>query len=279
MVDGSGSRSEVVGLARDAYVCFFPMLMGYRYLFGSFLVPDLPSHMVPLNTLGGQPQTLDHTFKDVITPNADTPYSMAGLDLRAEPMVLSVPAIDDRFYHFQFEDLWGHNVHYVGTKATGTGPGTYLLAGPGWDGDAPADVDDVLRFETDGVFVIGRTQLLGPDDVDDLGRIMAAYDLRLLSTHTGDPTPETASYDWPVWNDDASVTSGSSASSMRCCRCVGRSTRTMLPIWSGSRGSVSTRASPSTRMPSTTPRGRRSGPVLPKLAARSRPRSAISAAR
>lgn len=204
MVAGSDARSEVVGVARDAYVCFFPMLMGYRFLFGSFLVPDLPSHMVPVNTLGGKPQTLDHTFRDVITPNADTPYSMAGLDLRAEPMVLSVPAIDDRFYHFQFEDLWGNNVHYVGTKATGTGPGTYLLAGPGWDGDTPADVDDVFRFETDVVFVIGRTQLLGPDDVDDLGRIMAAYDLRPLSAHTGDPAPQTEPYGWPVWNDDAS---------------------------------------------------------------------------
>jgi hypothetical protein len=198
------SPDEARELARDAYVCFFPMLMGYRFLFGSFLVPDLPSHVRPVNTLGGEPRTLDHTFKDVITPNADTPYSFAGLDLRAEPMVLSVPAVPNRFYHFQFEDLWGHNVHYVGTRTTGTGPGTYLLAGPGWDGDAPAGVDDVLRFETDVVFVIGRTQLLGPDDVEDLGRIMAAYDLRPLSAHTGDPTSAVAPYDWPVWNDDAS---------------------------------------------------------------------------
>ena len=60
------------------------MLMGYRYLFGSFLAPGLPSHMVPVNTLGGQPRTLDSSFHDVITPNADTPYSMAGLDLWAE---------------------------------------------------------------------------------------------------------------------------------------------------------------------------------------------------
>ena len=204
MVDRSATRTEVVDLARDAYACFFPMLMGYRYLFGSFLVPHLPSHVVPLNTLSGKPQTLDHTFKEVITPNADTPYSMAGLDLRAEPMVLSVPAVTDRFYHFQFEDLWGHNVHYVGTKSTGTGPGTYLLAGPAWDGDAPSGVDDVLRFETDVVFIIGRTQLLGPDDVLTLGRIMAAYDLRPLSAHTGNPAPEAQPYDWPVWNDDAS---------------------------------------------------------------------------
>ena len=87
----------------------------------------------------------------MITPNADTPYSMAGLDLRADPMVLSVPAVTDRFYHFQLEDLWGHNSHYVGVRATGTGAGTYLLAGPGWDGEAPADVGSVLRFETDVV--------------------------------------------------------------------------------------------------------------------------------
>ena len=198
------SSDEARELARDAYVCFFPMLMGYRFLFGSFLVPDLPSHVRPVNTIGGEPRTLDHTFKEVVTPNADTPYSSAGLDLRAEPMVLSVPPIADRFYHFQLEDLWGNNAHYVGTRTTGSGPGTYLLAGPGWDGDAPDDVDDVLRFETDVVFAIGRTQLLGPHDVETLGEIMAAYDLRPLSAHTGDPAPTPEPYDWPVWNEDAS---------------------------------------------------------------------------
>lgn len=197
-------RSQVVEVSREAYAFFFPMLMGYRLLFGSFLVPGLPSHRAPVNTLSGAAQTLDHTFTDVITPNADTPYSMAGLDLRAEPMVLSVPAVTDRFYHFQLEDLWGHNAHYVGVRATGTGAGTYLLAGPGWTGEAPTDVDAVLRFETDVVFVIGRTQLLGPDDVDACGAIMAAYDLTPLSAHTGAPTPPALPFDWPVWDDPAS---------------------------------------------------------------------------
>lgn len=200
----TGGATELRAIARDAYVFLFPMLMGYRYLCGSFLRPDLPSHLAPVNTLSGQPQTFDHTFRDVITPNADTPYSMAALDLRAEPMVLSVPAVADRFYHFQFEDLWGHNAHYLGTRTTGTGPGTYLLAGPRWEGTAPDGVEDVLRFETDIVFVIGRTQLLGSDDVERLGRIMAAYDLRPLSTETGERAPLATPQDWPAWVDDAS---------------------------------------------------------------------------
>jgi hypothetical protein len=198
--DGEG----LVDVARDAYEFFFPMLMGYRFLFGSFLATELPSYLRPLNTIGGKPQTLDHTFRDVITPNADTPYSFAGLDLRSEPVVLSVPQITDRFYHFQMEDLWGHNVHYVGTRTTGTGPGVYLLAGPGWSGYAPPEVDAVFRFETDVVFILGRTQLLGPDDVDELGRIMGSYDLQPLSSFIGTTAPQVESYEWPIWNDEAS---------------------------------------------------------------------------
>lgn len=204
MAEKLADRQHLASVARDAYAFFLPMLMGYRYLFGSFLVPELPSHKAPLNCLGGRPRTLDHTFREVITPNADTPYSMAGLDLRAEPMVLSVPAIGDRFYHFQLEDLWGHNVHYIGARSTGSGPGVFLLAGPRWDGPAPEDVEAVLRFETDVVFVIGRTQLLGHGDVETLGGIMAAYDLRPLSAHSGDPAPPAEPFDWPVWDDAAS---------------------------------------------------------------------------
>ena len=183
---------------------FFPMLMGYRYLYGSFLEPRSPSHIAPVNVLGGQPRTLDHTFRDVITPNADTPYSMAALDLRSEPMVLSVPAIGDRFYHFQLEDLWGHNVHYVGTRVTGTGPGSYLLTGPRWDGASHEGITATLRFETDIVFVIGRTQLLSAADVEALGRIMASYRLQPASTFASSETPPTAPYEWPAWDDTAS---------------------------------------------------------------------------
>jgi hypothetical protein len=200
----AAERQEIVDAAREAYLFFLPMLMGYRYLFASFLVPELPSHLAPVNALGGRPRTLDHTFREVVTPNADTPYSMAALDLRAEPMVLSVPAVTDRFYHFQLEDLWGDNAHYVGVRSTGTGPGTYLLAGPRWGEEPPPDVDGVLRFETDIVFVIGRTQLLGPDDVEACGRVMASYDLRPLSAYTGAEPPPAEPFDWPAWDDAAS---------------------------------------------------------------------------
>jgi hypothetical protein len=148
--------------------------------------------------------TLDHNFKDVITPNADTPYSMAALDLRAEPLVLDVPAVTDRYYVMQFEDLYGTNPHYVGSRTTGSDAGSYLLVGPTFTGDISEGFTDVLRFETDLVFIIGRTQLLGPDDVETLRPIMRAYHLEPLSKHLGTAAPTASAFDWPAWNDEAS---------------------------------------------------------------------------
>ena len=200
----SPDLDELSAIAEEAYVFSFPMLMGYRYCFATFLVPSLPSHRGPMNGLHGEPVTLDHRFRDVITPNADTPYSMAALDLRAEPVVLEVPAVADRYYVMQLEDLFGTNPHYVGSRATGPDAGSYLLVGPRFDGEVPEGFDDVLRFETDLVFVIGRTQLFGPDDVDALAAVMAGYRIEPLSARLGTPAPEAPAFDWPIWNDEAS---------------------------------------------------------------------------
>lgn len=198
------TSDQIAEIAREAYVFFFPMLMGYRYAYATFLNSSLASYRGAPNGMYGNAATLDHTFRGVITPNADTPYSMALLDLRAEPVVLDVPEVSDRYYVMQFEDLWGTNVHYVGSRATGPEAGSYAAVGPRWDGALPASFSDVLRFETDLVFIIGRSQLLGPDDVDRLSLVMAGYGLRPLSAAQGTPPLEVPEVAWPAWDDPAS---------------------------------------------------------------------------
>ena len=84
-----------------------------------------------------EPFTPDN--KDIVTPNNDTPYSWAWLDLRAEPMVVSVPAVPkDRYYVMQWIDLFTQNFAYIGVRSTGFGAGSYLIAGPKWKGRKPA---------------------------------------------------------------------------------------------------------------------------------------------
>ncbi|MBT4986013.1 MAG: DUF1254 domain-containing protein [Ilumatobacter sp.] len=201
---GQLSPEEIATIAEEAYIFSFPMLMGYRYGFATFFAPPLPSYRGPVNEMHGEPVTLDYRFRDVVTPNADTPYSLAALDLRAEPMVLNVPAVTDRYYVMQFVDLFGANPHFVGSRATGPAAGSYLLVGPGYTGDVPTGFTDVLHFDTDLVFIIGRTQLLGPDDVEALRPVMAAYRLEPLSERLGTETPTAPGSDWPVWDDEAS---------------------------------------------------------------------------
>jgi hypothetical protein len=198
------STQEVEKIAEEAYIYTFPMLMGYRYAFATFLTPGLPSYRGPANAMHGNAATLDHTFKDVITPNADTPYSMALLDLRAEPVVIQVPQVTDRYYVLQFVDLFGTNPHFIGSRATGSQAGIYLAVGPSWDGEAGDEFDGVLPFDTNLVFVIGRTQLLGADDVPTLAKVMDGYKIQTLSAHRGQNSPAAQPVEWPVWNDEAS---------------------------------------------------------------------------
>jgi hypothetical protein len=85
--------------------------------------------------------------------------------------VLTIPPIEaGRYFSVQFVDAYTYNFAYAGSRTTGNGGGKYMLAGPGWHGDKPAGINDVLRSDTDFVLAGYRTQLFGPDDLDNVKR-------------------------------------------------------------------------------------------------------------
>ncbi len=196
---------ETKQIAEEAYTYGFPMLMGYRFAYATFLQPASPAYRGPANAGPfGEAVTLDHTFKDVISPNADTPYSFGMLDLRGGPVVLTVPEITDRYYVMQFENLLGDNELFIGSRATGTAAGSYFLMGPTWDGDVPEGFADSFRFETELVVLLGRTQLLNPEDQPALAEVMRQYRLEPYDVFQGGEAPSLPSFDWPHWDDPAS---------------------------------------------------------------------------
>src|SRR5215475_13327820 len=136
----------------------------------------------PMNSFWHAPKVAAPGNSTGGSPNADTLYSVAWLDLSREPLVLSVPAVVDRFYAIQMAGIDSDNVGYVGTVATGIAAGHYLIAGPGWTGEAPADVLDVLpRSRTPVVFLLGRTEVLGQNDIPAARAIQQGYRLTPLS--------------------------------------------------------------------------------------------------
>nr|WP_255771776.1 DUF1254 domain-containing protein [Microbulbifer guangxiensis] len=156
----------------------------------------------PFNTLKNESDV--YTYKDttVVTPNSDTPYSFISMDLRAEPIVISVPAIEKkRYYSIQLVDGNTYNYGYIGSRTTGNGAGNYLIAGPGWKGEMPEGIDKVFRSSTDFSTAIFRTQLFDQGDIDNVKKVQAGYRAQPLSSFLGKPAPPPATkIDFPEIN-------------------------------------------------------------------------------
>ncbi len=181
---------EARAIARDAYVWGFPLVDSYRIQYSYFVDAGGPEYKAPWNTIYNNARVYTPEDRAIQTPNSDTPYSYVGADLRAEPIVMTVPAIEEgRYYSLQFIDMYTFNFAYVGSRATGNGAGRFLLAGPGWSGEAPPGIKDVIRSETAFAFILYRTQLFGPDDIDAVERIQAGFKVEPLSAFLGERAP------------------------------------------------------------------------------------------
>ncbi|WPR75195.1 DUF1254 domain-containing protein [Algoriphagus sp. NG3] len=193
---GNLSPEEAQQIAKEAYIFTYPMLMGYQAQYYRS-VPESPGYRAPLNQISHDTEPADHTRIDVVTMNGDTPYSAFGLDLRAEPMVLSVPKIDDRYYVFQCIDLFTHNFAFIGTRTTGTESGDYLFVGTGWEEDIQKEkFKDVFYSESQIITIIGRTQLKGNDDLPNVLEIQQQYKLQPLSLFEGKELKTAPEINW-----------------------------------------------------------------------------------
>jgi hypothetical protein len=147
----------------------------------------------PFNHIKNEPRV--YTYKDtaVLSPNSDTPYSLTWLDLRAEPVVITVPEIEKgRYYSAQLVDGNLYNDGYIGSRTTGNKAGSYVVAGPDWQGDTPEGVGKVFHSTTPFMLVIFRTQLFNPKDMPNVEKIQAGYNVQTLSAFQGKPAPTAA---------------------------------------------------------------------------------------
>ena len=162
----------------DAYVYAYPPVLS-----------QLSADKIPAQQLVNINAVSNPQARAVVLPNVDTPYSVANLDLKAEPLVLHVPAITDRYYVFEFLDAYTNVIGYVGTRTTGTEPGDYALTGPGFTGTLPAGVKRISS-PTNRIVVVGRTLLLGPGDLPNVRRIQEQYGLTPLSDVAAGASPK-----------------------------------------------------------------------------------------
>jgi hypothetical protein len=117
--------NEMRAIVKDAYIYGFPLVDSYRIQYSYFVDQSNPEFKGRWNEIHSSAHVFTPEDKAIQTPNSDTPYSQLGADLRAEPLVLSVPEVEQRrYYSLQFIDMYTFNFAYVGSRATGNGAGT-----------------------------------------------------------------------------------------------------------------------------------------------------------
>lgn len=185
---------EARAIAKEAYLYANPIVDNYRIMYTSFINSKDPDYKGPWNTIINIPRVYTYKDRAVQTANSDTPYTWLGLDLRNEPMVITVPPIEkDRYFSIQLIDMYTHIFDYIGSRTTGNKGGIYLIAGPNWKGEIPEGITKVIQTETELAVAIYRTQLFDPEDMVNVKKLMEGYKAEPLSSFLGKPAPKESS--------------------------------------------------------------------------------------
>lgn len=179
------SSKEASAIAEEAYVYAFPMMESYRTMYLQAVDRTAPGYLASFNQLTHKDELLGPDFKDIVRPNNDTMYSLAWLDLRSQPIVITVPEVEDRYFSVQLVDMFTHNLGYLGTRATGAESGSYVIAGPQWQGSKPGDTRAVFRSESNFVYCIIRIEVRGPDDVAAVRELQKRAQLTPMNVFLG----------------------------------------------------------------------------------------------
>jgi hypothetical protein len=168
-----------------------------------------PGYLAPFNELSHMTELLGPEFKDVVRPNNDTMYSLAWLDLRAQPVVITVPEIEDRYFSVQLVDMFTHNFAYMGTRATEGEAGSYIVAGPQWKGTKPGDVKAVFRSESEFVYCVVRIESRGRSDLTAIHQLQKGFRLTPLHVFLGRSlAPAASGITFPIYDADNAKSAG-----------------------------------------------------------------------
>ena len=181
------SSNNPADIATLAYIWgFSPVTMQRQFNFVTS--PNVPPEGVgrgPANTLTCARDLQNANSTDVVSPNSDTLYCFVHFDLKKEPVVLVVPAIPpDRYHTFEFLDAYTNVFAYLGTRATGSNGGTYLIAGPDWNGQVPQEMTKIWS-PTNLAWVINHILAKGPSDVTNVHPIQDKIIVKPLSVFQG----------------------------------------------------------------------------------------------
>jgi hypothetical protein len=191
------TEDQARAIAVHAYLYFYPLILMDLTRKQSTNIDQKELGKGPMNLFVSVPAYPPADFKGVVRSNFDTLYSLAWLDLTKEPVVVSTPDTNGRYYLLPMLDMWTDVFASPGWRTTGTEADNFLVTPPGWNGKVP-DGFTRIAAPTPYVWIIGRTKTDGPADYDAVHKIQAGYKITPLSRWGKAPEPVTVKSDSTV---------------------------------------------------------------------------------
>jgi len=185
--------AETKAIAEEGFIYGLPIVMNYAVMYEYAVDKNSGQFKAPFNQIKNEPNVFTYKDTAIPTPNSDTPYSFVWMDLRTEPIVLSVAAVDPkRYYSVMLCDGNTYNYGYIGTRATGSEAGDYMVVGPDWKGTTPPGIKKIFRSSTQLSLAGYRTQLFNAADLPNVVKVQAGYKVQPLSSYLKQPAPAAA---------------------------------------------------------------------------------------
>lgn len=202
------SLEETKAIAEAGFIYGLPIVMNYGVMYEYAVDKNSEQFKAPFNQIKNEARVFTYKDTAIITPNSDTPYSFAWLDLRTEPIILSVPAFnEDRYHSIQLEDGNTFIFGYISNRVTGNEAGDYMIVGPDWKGEKPPGIKKIFRSTTQFALAAYRTQLFNPEDMPNVVKFQSDYKVQPLSAYLKQsPPPSAPKLDFPKINQELSKT-------------------------------------------------------------------------
>lgn len=197
------SPEKVEKLVQEAYFHCFPIVENYKAMYAYSILKTSPLYS-PMNVIKNNTRLFSPADKIVVSANNDTYYTTGSLDLRAEPIIIKVPEITDRYYSFQLNSIVTDNFGYIGTNTTGTGPGIYAITSPVFSGSLPEGVKEI-KSPSAIVGLFGRTEVNAddPKDVEKAKAVQLQYEIDVMHKFYPEFKPkEVRSIDFPTYKEE-----------------------------------------------------------------------------
>jgi hypothetical protein len=182
------SPQEAQQIANDAAVYGFPLVIMDLTRQVLTAVPAPNANGAPVNQFGNKKVFPDATFTNVVNPNADTLYSSGWVDTAKEPVIISLPDTQGRYYLMPMLNLWTDVFGSPGSRTTGTGAGNFAITGPDWSGNLPDGITE-MNSSTRWVWIVGRIACTGPSDYEAVWKLQDQLKLTPLSAWGTDYVP------------------------------------------------------------------------------------------